>query len=87
MPEYVLVFFVSSDKINWTPLERDDIPTWLKDETLIERMMAGECVRNIEQEERQGMKWYSCSSVDRINVKPSVIMLPPRMFPMGLAKP
>lgn len=78
--ELVIVFFVSNDKQHWTPLEREFIPEWLRDETIIDRMIAGECVRNIESENRAGMRWFTATAVDRLDIQPSSIILPPRLL-------
>ena len=82
--ELVLVFFVSNDKLSWTPIAREDIPEWLKDEALIDRLVAGDCVRNIEAENRQGMLWWTATAIHRGSIKPSSILIPPRLLVPGL---
>lgn len=79
--ELVLVFFESRDRQTWTPIERDEIPEWLRDEKIWERLIAGDAVRNIHEDaEKKGMHWYSATTVDRMNIKPSAILLPPRLL-------
>ena len=76
--ELVLVFFKSSNKLDWTPVDRDEIPEWLRDEALIDKMIKGECVRNIEAEERKGMMWWTAMAIDRKQPLKSAILLPER---------
>ena len=79
MAELVLVFFESNDKLNWTPMDRDTIPEWLRNEAIWDRLVAGDAVRNIYQDaEQKGMKWYTATAVNRMNVPKSPIILPPR---------
>jgi len=84
MTELVLIFFESRDKETWTPLERDSLPEWLRDHAIWDRLIAGEAVRNtFEDAERKGMHWYAATTVDRLNVQPSAILLPPRLLVPG----
>ena len=79
MTDLVLVFFESSDKLNWTPMDRAKIPEWLRDEAIWDRLIAGEAVRNTFQDaEQRGMKWYTATAVNRMEVSKSSIILPPR---------
>lgn len=81
MAELVLVFFSSHDKETWTLIERDDLPEWLRDEKIWDRLRAGEAVRNTYADaERKEMKWYAATTVDRLRVQPSSILLPPRLL-------
>ncbi len=78
--ELVLVFFESRDQREWTPIDRDELPEWLRDERIWDRLIAGEIVRNTLQDaEQRQMKWYAATSVDRLRVKPTQILLPPRL--------
>ena len=80
MSERVLVFLESRDQQTWHPIERDEIPEWLRDHAIWERLMAGEIVRNILQDaELKEMRWYAATSVDRLKIEPSAILLPPRL--------
>ena len=48
--EHILVFFESPNGAdNWKPVEREQIPDWLRDPDIVDRMMAGEKVRNTEE--------------------------------------
>lgn len=59
----VLVFWESPNgRDGWKPVERDAIPEWLRDEGLIDRMIAGEMLRNVSREER----WWRVTVVDKI---------------------
>lgn len=78
MPELVLVFFKSSNKLDWQPVSRDEIPEWLRNEGLIETLINGECVRNIEAENRTGMIWWTAMAIDRKQPLKSSIILPER---------
>lgn len=63
--ELVLVFFRSRDKLHWDPVERDDIPEWLRSEEYINRLIAGEAVRNIlEDAENKQMWWWTATAID-----------------------
>lgn len=43
----VLVFFKSPDgKGGWLPVDRDELPDWIKDPAIIDRLMAGEQATN-----------------------------------------
>lgn len=58
----MLVFFESPNgRGDWKPVKRDDIPEWLRDERLIDRMVAGEMVYN----ESKRSNWYRVTVVDR----------------------
>lgn len=47
--EHILVFFSSANGIdNWQPVERENIPDWLRDSDIVDRMIAGERVVNTE---------------------------------------
>ena len=78
MPELVIVFLESSDKQNWAPIPREEIPEWLRTEEYIEYMIGGGALRNTHQDaELKAMKWYTATAADTLNIKPSVILLPP----------
>ena len=82
--ELVLVFFSSNDKLSWFPIEREDIPEWLRDEAIIDQLLKGDCVRNIEAEARSGMRWFTATAIHRGSIKPSSILIPPRLLVPGL---
>ena len=75
-----MVFLRSGDKIDWQPIPRDEIPEWLKDEALIDRMIGGEAIRNTQQDAETGkMWWYAITAVNLKNVPkraPSSLILP-----------
>jgi hypothetical protein len=77
--ELVLVFFRSSDKLSWDPVERNDIPEWLRNDSVIERLIAGECIRNVEAEDRKGMMWWTALAIDRKEPDRSALLLPDRL--------
>mgnify|MGYP001589209054 CR=1 FL=1 len=74
--DYVLVFHASSDQVHWEPLKRDDIPMWLRDEAIIDRLIVGEAVRNIQRENCQGMRWYAVTAVRPMALPKSPILRP-----------
>jgi hypothetical protein len=48
--EHVLVFFQSPDgREGWKPVERDNIPDWLRDDDIIQRLIDGEMANNATQ--------------------------------------
>jgi hypothetical protein len=58
----VLVFWASPNgRDEWKPVPREDIPEWLRDQDLIDRMVAGEMVKNADREER----WWKVTVIDR----------------------
>lgn len=86
MTELVLVFFWSRDKQDWHPIAREDLPEWLRDERIWDRLIAGEAVRSTYADaERKEMRWYAATTVDRLNVQPTSILLPPRLLIPGHA--
>jgi hypothetical protein len=78
--ELVMVFLRSKDKEKWEPIERENIPDWLHDESIIDRMVAGEAVRNtVEDAENKSMYWYAVTAINPKNVPkraPSSLILP-----------
>lgn len=82
--ELVLVFFRSQNKLDWSPVERDDIPEWMRDEALIEKLLQGNCVRNIEAENRTGMVWYTAMAIDRKEPLKGSMILPESALMRGM---
>ena len=74
MPAFVVVFFSSKDgaKGPWTPMDRDLLPEWLKDESIIERMLAGEATTNTDD----SPTWYSAIAIKRMPEPERRIVLP-----------
>ena len=59
---HILVFFESPDGVTWTPVDREQIPDWLRDPAIVERLMAGEKVRNTEENKE---RYFLVKEVDR----------------------
>lgn len=52
--EHVVVFFSSPDGVNlWKPEERENIPDWLRDQDVIERLIAGDKAMNPAEKDPQ----------------------------------
>lgn len=72
----VIVFFESPNgRDGWKPVERENIPDWLRDETLIDRMVEGEMIYN----ETKRSNWYRVTVVNREPVS-DLARLPRRNF-------
>jgi hypothetical protein len=80
--ELVILFFKASDKQSWVPVPREEIPEWLRNETVIDRLVAGECIRNVEAENRTGMMWWTALAIDRKQISKGQIILPERVIQM-----
>lgn len=65
--EYVFVAFRSTDAgKSWCPVERDNLPDWLRDAHTIERMLTGVCARNPAEEAKGGPEvWWKLTQLDR----------------------
>jgi len=61
--EHVFVVFESPDgKDHWKPVPRENIPDWLRDKTIVDRMLAGEQVRNTADKE---IRYYKTVEIER----------------------
>lgn len=61
--ERVIVFFTSPDGRNdWKPVDRDDLPGWIRNQAVIDRMLAGELARRKADKPR---RFFKAVMVDR----------------------
>lgn len=61
--EHILVFFESPDGRNlWEPVNRENIPDWLRNEAVIERLIAGEVAQRAED---SPARFFKVVEVDR----------------------
>ena len=61
--ERILVFFVSPDGQNdWKPVARDDLPEWVRNPAVVERMLAGEKARRKEDKPK---RFFMATQIDR----------------------
>jgi len=61
--EHLLVFFESPDGRNlWKPVDREQIPDWLRNQVVIDRMIAGELARRAED---NPPRFFKVVEVDR----------------------
>lgn len=61
--EHILVFFESATGVDgWNPIERENIPDWLRDSDVIERLIAGEKAINPAD---KTPKYYCAIQVER----------------------
>ena len=55
--DHILVFFESPDGRNlWRAVERENIPDWLRDPAIVNRMLIGEQVRNTDEKTERHFK-------------------------------
>lgn len=52
--EHILVFF-RYEQGKWTPVERENIPDWLRDQDVVEKLIAGE--KAINTADKDPMYW------------------------------
>jgi hypothetical protein len=57
-----VVFWSHRGRDPWYPIERENIPDWLRDEAIINRMLAGEQVRNTDEKDE---RYYKIVEIDR----------------------
>lgn len=60
--ERILVFFVSPDGGDWKPVDRDDLPEWIRSQAVIDRMLAGELARRKQDKPK---RFFKAVMVDR----------------------
>lgn len=61
--EHVLVVFKSPDGKNlWKPVEREQIPDWLRDPAIFDRLIKGEQVRNTTEKTE---RYFKVIEIDR----------------------
>lgn len=61
--EHIVVVFESPDGRNlWKPVEREQIPDWLRDQDIFDRLLQGEIVRNTAEKE---VRFFKVIEVER----------------------
>ncbi|MDA8260571.1 MAG: hypothetical protein M0Z99_33890 [Betaproteobacteria bacterium] len=61
--EHILVFFESQDGVrDWKPVDREQIPDWVRTPEIIDRLIAGEKVRNTAERVH---RYFRAVEIDR----------------------
>lgn len=73
----VIIFWQSPDgKEGWKPVQRDDIPEWLREQEFIDRMIGGEAICNPAID----TTWWKVTVVDRKPVVSELVSAPQKRF-------